>query len=565
MEKDEIIISKDEVKGEEVKDNIVIDKTPSTVVEEGQAKVIFPSTNDVFYNPVQEFNRDMSIAVIKEFSKSFSLKKAENHVNDVKADNDSDFQGKLYILEALAASGLRSIRYAKEIPDVKSIVANDYSIQAVESMKTNVWLNKVEHLVSPHREEASLLMYQHRNVHRRFHVIDLDPYGSPAPFLDAAVQCVADGGLLLVTCTDMAILCGNHGETCHAKYGATSLKIKCCHEMALRIILQSIESHANRYGRYIVPLLSLSIDFYVRVFVKVYTSPNEVKKSINKLAMVYKCVGCETFHLQPLGKSQNKDKISPAHGPPVNMNCDNCGQRHQLGGPIWMSELHDRDFVKDLIKCTEEDLNCYGTSRRMIGVLNVIAEELENCPLYYTISDLCAIVHSVTPSILEVRSAILNAGYKVSLSHACKQSLKTDAPSDVIWDVVRSWVKLHPVKRDLKNTPGEVILKKEIRTEISFKLHPDANPASRLQNLCRFQVNPHPHWGPKMRAKTSLWADKQVEKQKRFQGKRKRSIEKGKDLKIYPCRKFMKGECQLGDDCRYSHKTAENASESKGT
>lgn len=45
-----------------------------------------------------------------------------------------------------------------------------------------------------------------------------------------------------------------------------------CHEMALRILLASLEQHAARYKRYIVPVLSLSIDFYVRVFVRVYTS-----------------------------------------------------------------------------------------------------------------------------------------------------------------------------------------------------------------------------------------------------------------------------------------------------
>ena len=70
----------------------------------------------------------------------------------------------------------------------------------------------------------------------------------------------------------MAVLAGNAPETCYTKYGAVSLKSKCCHEMGLRIMLQCIESHANRYGRYIVPLLSMSIDFYVRVFVRVYTS-----------------------------------------------------------------------------------------------------------------------------------------------------------------------------------------------------------------------------------------------------------------------------------------------------
>ena len=36
-----------------------IDTTPYTSVSEGKAEVLFPSTHDVFYNPVQEFNRDL--------------------------------------------------------------------------------------------------------------------------------------------------------------------------------------------------------------------------------------------------------------------------------------------------------------------------------------------------------------------------------------------------------------------------------------------------------------------------------------------------------------------------
>jgi tRNA (guanine26-N2/guanine27-N2)-dimethyltransferase len=75
-------------------------------------------------------------------------------------------------------------------------------------------------------------MYQRRHpVQCRFDVIDLDPYGSPAEFLDGAVQSVSDGGMLAVTCTDMAVLCGNHCEACYAKYGSMSLKGKFCHEM----------------------------------------------------------------------------------------------------------------------------------------------------------------------------------------------------------------------------------------------------------------------------------------------------------------------------------------------
>lgn len=40
----------------------------------------------------------------------------------------------------------------------------------------------------------SMLMYEARGKNARYDVIDLDPYGSPAPFVDAAVQAVSEGG-----------------------------------------------------------------------------------------------------------------------------------------------------------------------------------------------------------------------------------------------------------------------------------------------------------------------------------------------------------------------------------
>ena len=100
----------------------------------------------------------------------------------------------------------------------------------------------------------------------------------------------------------MGVLCGNAPETGYSKYGALPIRTKACHEMALRIVLQSVEAHANRYGRYVEPLLSLSIDFYCRVFVRIRTSQREVKRSTSKLGQVYKCTGCEALTVQPLGQ-----------------------------------------------------------------------------------------------------------------------------------------------------------------------------------------------------------------------------------------------------------------------
>lgn len=38
-------------------------------------------------------------------------------------------------------------------------------------------------------------MYQHRDLEKQFDIIDIDPYGSAAIFLDSAVQSVKEGGL----------------------------------------------------------------------------------------------------------------------------------------------------------------------------------------------------------------------------------------------------------------------------------------------------------------------------------------------------------------------------------
>jgi len=535
------------------KDRFKIDKNGWTVVEEGKAQVLFPSLNDVFYNPVQEFNRDLSIAVIKQHAKFFQQQKAQNIHQKAKKDEGNEENagpgstecsteltasvacpGGLKILEGLSASGLRSIRYAKEVPGVEKITANDWSKQAVESIERNVQHNDVGHIVTGNHGDASMVMYGHRRWDQRFHVIDLDPYGSPTPFLDAAVQSVADGGLLCVTATDMAILCGNAPETCYTKYGAIPLKSKCCHEMGLRILLQCIESHATRYGRYIQPLLSLSIDFYCRVFVRIYTGQARCKETTSKLGYVHQCTGCETFSIQPLGRMTRRDdgntKFSLVTGPPVGASCQHCGGSHHTGGPIWLAPLHHPEFVLSLLESVDEDL--FSTQDRIRGMLSVVLEELPDVPLYYDISRLCNITKVVQGKLTDYRSAVLNAGYRVSLSHANKHAFKTDAPIQFIWDMLRVWGQKNGVK--LKNlaegSPGRTIMSKEPVTEnISFELHDDANPESRKNKMKRFQQNPERNWGPKMRSKTSLLKDKEDEKRIKNQGKTKRKLKNGDD------------------------------------
>ena len=150
-------------------------------------------------------------------------------------------------LEALAATGLRSVRYMKEIESLRTLVSNDIDPTATELMRKNFEFNECpETKYHIHTEDAIDLMNLMRREKRHFDVVDLDPYGTAVPFLESAIQAISDGGLLAVTCTDMAVLCARSPHVCFYKYGGAPLPKPYCHEMALRIVLRMISEIANR-------------------------------------------------------------------------------------------------------------------------------------------------------------------------------------------------------------------------------------------------------------------------------------------------------------------------------
>ena len=70
---------------------------------------------------------------IREFSK---IRQEE------RAAKQKEFKG-IAILEALAATGLRSVRYLKEIENINTLVANDIDPTATDLMKMNFEYNTV--------------------------------------------------------------------------------------------------------------------------------------------------------------------------------------------------------------------------------------------------------------------------------------------------------------------------------------------------------------------------------------------------------------------------------------
>lgn len=345
------------------------------------------------------------------FSELFLLKRFSFFLPDVEEAEEDLVAGKHYpegvkILEGLAASGLRSMRFGLEIPGVNKIVCNDSDETAVEVIKKNITRNKVEHLVEASHGDASMIMYQNKHFKDRFDVVDLDPYGTAAPFFDAAVQSVRDGGLLCVTCTDAAVLCGNTPEKCFALYGSASVKGAFCHEMGLRIILRSLESHAARHSRYIVPLAALSVDFYFRIFIKVYSGAYKAKFASSNSGLVYHCSGCGVYSTHPfcdtIPTKNDNVRFILKKGPPVGERCEHCGSRHQVGGPAYLGKLHDKEYLERVMARVVSQQEKFGTAKRIEGMLSMATEELD-VPLYLEIDALNLVLHCHPPKMNDIR------------------------------------------------------------------------------------------------------------------------------------------------------------------
>jgi tRNA (guanine26-N2/guanine27-N2)-dimethyltransferase len=584
-----------------------------TTIKEGLAHILVPhgvptSTDpkmskeetqrqQVFYNPIQQFNRDLSVLAIKTFGQDIIQRKTQKHeehkkkggrkklkkqektvteqsVNDIPVQEDGptkkrkldesgadegavpskkqrvaengdamedegagevqdaatntgqereSWKPSFSILDALSATGLRALRYAQEIPFATDITSNDMSQTAVESIKLNVKHNKLEDKITAKTGNAIAYMYSYCDK-KGYDVIDLDPYGTAAPFLDSAIQAINSDGLLCVTCTDSAIF-ASHGylEKTYSQYGGLPLKGEPCHEGGLRLLLHAIASSAARYGMAIEPMLSLSIDYYIRVFVRIRKSPNDVKMLAGKTMLVYHCdSGCGSWSTQFLARNKvtsnkNGDKFYKygfAAGPSADEHCQHCGFKTHLSGPMYGGPLHNVGFVERLLaQLNEADRETYPTMDRMDGMLRTAMDEItfgakqdkangakdtklldplipkadpaevDHHPFFFIPSSIAKVLHCSAPPLAPLRGALRHAGFRVTMSHCKPGSVKTDASWKDVWHIMLEWVRQRaPLKNAPKKSSAGLAIMSKTNTRGLFTgsslEQPEAQPAN---------------------------------------------------------------------------------------
>lgn len=193
-----------------------------------------------------------------------------------------------------------------------------------------------------------------------------------------------------------------------------------------------------------------------------------------------------------------------------------------MAGPLWADPIHDPAVAPALRRMLEAEAAAFPGYEKVHALLVAVEEELHDVPLYTSSHHACSVLKCTPPPTVLIRSALLNAGYRVSSTHANPLGLKTDAPAGVMWDILRCWVRDHPVKHPSQDTPGNRILTKPPQLEADFSRARGAFSKAKEDGVVRFPGNPEANWGPKMRHGRTLPSDDGGGADNGHQGKKRR-------------------------------------------
>lgn len=264
---------------------------------------------EVFYNPIMASNRNISILLLN------SIENKEMRIADI-----------------LAGSGIRSIRFIKELKKekIQELFVNDAKDNFPKIFKANLQLNKIKFKnIILGNEEASLSLLKQEG----FDYIEIDPFGSPNPFLASTVARISREGIIAVTATDTAALTGTYPKVTRRKYWAEPLRNYLMHEIGLRILIRRIQLQGIQFEKALIPILSYSKDHYYRIYLRNDKGKEKCDEVVKQHQYFLFCNKCLNFKCSRF----NKEKCS-------------CGNDFLFAGPLWIGNLSDTGLLEKMVK-----------------------------------------------------------------------------------------------------------------------------------------------------------------------------------------------------------------------
>jgi len=397
---------------------------PTEFVQEGKVKVLVPklsafvkspseyapSKAPVFYNPVMELNRDIAVLALQAYQRMLKRE--------------------LSVCEPLAGCGVRGIRFAAEVEGVKNVVVNDINVKAFQLASYNVQLNGLSKRVTVKNEDANFLLSSYGAPRKRFDVIDIDPFGSPVPYLDSAIRALRNGGLLALTATDMAPLCGVHPKACIRKYGGKPLRTEYCHELAVRLLAGCLATTAAKYDIGVNIEFSHSTDHYIRVYAIIKHGAKKADENIKNMGYIFHCFKC--FHRE----TKKGLFITDASG-----KCIECGSKMNGAGPLWLGKIFNGQFCRSMEKETAQKNFNPRSMKKIRKILSLIIDEAEAPVTYYVLDNLCHSLALPVPQVRKVVQALKEKGFQAFLTHFNPKGIKSNVSVKEIKELLRKTLK----------------------------------------------------------------------------------------------------------------------------
>ncbi|MFP3951356.1 MAG: tRNA (guanine(10)-N(2))-dimethyltransferase [Candidatus Bathyarchaeia archaeon] len=388
---------------------------PTVTIREGLAHLIVPdldrrpgeppdharSRAPVFYNPVMRLNRDTAVLALQVHSD-----RLERPVN---------------VCEPMCGSGVRGVRMALEAGDVYRILLGDLSPSAVKLSELNASRNSVQGKVNVRLMDANLMLNIHSHPMARFDYIDIDPYGSPSRFIDSAIRASHDGGMIALTATDMAPLCGVNPEACTRKYGGKPLRASYCHEVALRLLIGANARQAAIHEFGIKPVFGYYSDHYVRAYIVLERGARSANRSLQKMGYIQHCWNC-----------MNRKTVTDISE--IEDECGLCGEVMMVGGPLWLGDYADNAFCEQML----ERFSMRGDwEDGLEQLLKKVVNEIGLPPTYYNADRLSSTLGVPSIPLNPLLEGLRAGGYRAIKTHFDSRGVKTDAPPDVLGNLFK--------------------------------------------------------------------------------------------------------------------------------
>jgi tRNA (guanine26-N2/guanine27-N2)-dimethyltransferase len=395
---------------------------PTEIVKEGKINISVPklkafikspsdyapSKAPVFYNPVMELNRDLAVLALQTYQRTV------NH--------------EISVCEPLASCGIRGIRFATEVKGVQKVLINDINEKASELARYNVQMNGLSKRVTVKNEDANFLLAHYGAPRKRFDAIDIDPFGSPVPYLDSAIRALRNGGLLALTATDMAPLCGVHPKACIRKYGGKPLRTEYCHELAVRLLAGCLATTAAKHDIGISVVFSHSTNHYIRIYATTKYGAKKADESIKNMGYILHCFNC--FH-----RETTKELFTIEHSG----KCSECGSKMSTAGPLWLDKIVDRDFCNLMEK--EAERRVLKNKGKIWKMLTLIKSETETPITYYVVDKLCDALNIPVPSVKRLVDALRKENFQASLTHFNQKGIRTNGPAMKIKQILHETIR----------------------------------------------------------------------------------------------------------------------------